>query len=150
MKSTLITLMALFLSLPLVAADKDKEEAVELFRKAAEQGNAFAQWNLGVMYYQGQGVEQDFKEAFKWYQKAADQGEANAQYSLGVIYGMSKGVEQNYVTAYAWASIAATNGDETAPRFKSEFLEPKMTPAQIAKAGELVMEMVKKNPKLLK
>jgi hypothetical protein len=33
---------------------------------------------------------------------------------------------------------------------KSEFLEPKMTPAQIAKAGELVKEMIKKNPKLLK
>jgi TPR repeat protein len=58
-------------------------------------------------------------------------------------------VEQNYVTAYAWASIAAANGHNVAPRFKSQFLEPKMTPAQIAKAGELVKEMVKKNPKLL-
>jgi len=67
----------------------------------------------------------------------------------GVKYGIGKGVDQNYVTAYAWASIAATNGDNIAPRFKSEFLEPKMTPAQIAKAEELVEEMIKKNPKLL-
>jgi len=102
------------------------------------------------MYRKGEGVEQDFKEAIKWYQKAADQGEANAQYSLGVIYGMSKGVEQNYVTAYAWASIAATNGNNIAPEFKSQFLETKMTPAQITQAEELVKEMVKKNPKLLK
>jgi hypothetical protein len=58
-------------------------------------------------------------------------------------------VEQNYVTAYAWASIAAAIGDNIAPRFKSEFLEPKMTPAQIAEAVELIKEMVKKNPKLL-
>ena len=65
------------------------------------------------------------------------------------MYEMGKGVEQNYVTAYAWASIAATNGNNIAPRFKSQFLEPKMTPAQIAKSGELVKEMVKKNPKLL-
>jgi TPR repeat protein len=101
------------------------------------------------MYENGLGVEQDFKEAVKWYQKAADQGHAKAQYNLGFMYGMGKGVEQNYVTAYAWASIAATNGFNIAPRFKSAFLEPKMTPAQIAKAKELVKEMVKKNPKLL-
>ena len=62
---------------------------------------------------------------------------------------MGKGVDHKYVTAYAWASIAATNGNNIAPRFKSEFLEPKMTAAQIAKAEELVKEMVKKNPKLL-
>ena len=66
------------------------------------------------------------------------------------MYGIGNGVGQNHVTAYAWAIIAATNGDNIAPRFKSQFLEPKMTPAQIAKAEELVKEMVKKNSKLLK
>ena len=66
------------------------------------------------------------------------------------MYVKGEGVEQNYVTAYAWASIAAANGDKTAPRFKSQFLEPKITPDQISKAGELVKEMIKKNPKLLK
>jgi len=67
------------------------------------------------------------------------------------MYGDGLGLEQNYVTAYAWTSIAITNGDKKmAPRFKSEFLEPKMTPAQIAEAEELVKEMVEKNPKLLK
>ena len=116
----------------------------------AEAGDAEAQYNLGVMYASGQGVEQDFKEAVKWHQKAAFQGYAKAQSNLGVMYGFGKGMEQDYVTAYAWASIAATNGHNIAPRFKSEFLEPKMTPAQIAKAEELVKEMVKNNPKLLK
>ena len=65
------------------------------------------------------------------------------------MYEKGLGVEQNYVTAYAWASIAATNGNNVASKFKSEFLEPKMTLAQITKAEELVKEMVKKNPKLL-
>ena len=118
----------------------------------AEAGDAEAQYNLGGMYASGQGVEQDFKEAVKCFQKAADQGFAMAQNNLGVMYVKGEGVEQNYVTAYAWASIAATNatnGEKTAQRFKSEFLEKKMTPDQIAKAGELVKEMVKKNPKLL-
>ncbi len=65
------------------------------------------------------------------------------------MYGIGNGVGQNHVTAYAWASIAATNEDNIAPRFKSQFLEPKMTPPQITEAGELVEEMIKKNPKLL-
>ena len=51
----------------------------------AEAGDADAQFNLGVMYYQGLGVEQDFKEVVKWYQKAADQGDVEAQYNLGVM-----------------------------------------------------------------
>jgi hypothetical protein len=58
-------------------------------------------------------------------------------------------MEQNYVTAYAWWNIAATNGDQNAKNGKP-VVTKKMTPAQIAEAGELVKEMVKKNPKLLK
>ena len=97
----------------------------------------------------GKGVEQDLKEAAKWYQKAADQGDADAQYNLGVMYDNGDGVEQDNVTAYAWWNIAATNGDQDAKNNKS-VVAKKMTPAQIAKAEELVKEMVKKNPKLLK
>ncbi|ODS31478.1 MAG: hypothetical protein SCARUB_03409 [Candidatus Scalindua rubra] len=50
------------------------KEAIKWYRKAAEQGHARAQAILGIMYSQGQGVEQDFKEAVRWYQKAAEQG----------------------------------------------------------------------------
>ena len=128
------------------------EEEIKAFAETkakAEAGDAEMQTNLGAMYYRGKGVGKNFKEAVKWYQKAADQGVAVAQKALGWMYGMGKGVEQNYVTAYAWTSIAATNGNNIPPRFKSEFLEPKMTLAQITKAEELVKEMVKKNPKLL-
>ena len=89
------------------------------------------------------------KKDFEATKAKAENGDALAQYNLGLMYGMGKGVEQNYVTAYVWTSIAATNGNNIAPRFKSEFLEPKMTLAQITKAEELVKEMVKKNPKLL-
>ena len=54
--------------------------------QAAEQGNAAAQFNLGVMYYQRQGVTQNYQHAFAWFQKAANQGYALAQYNLGVMY----------------------------------------------------------------
>ncbi|WP_277600823.1 tetratricopeptide repeat protein [Eikenella corrodens] len=52
----------------------------------AEQGNADAQYNLGVMYDNGQGVRQDYAEAARWYRKAAEQGYAKAQYNLGSMY----------------------------------------------------------------
>jgi len=50
-------------------------------KKWAEKGDAGAQHNLGLMYYDGEGVVQDYIEAVKWYRKAADQGDAPAQAS---------------------------------------------------------------------
>ena len=51
---------------------------VKWYQKAAEQGNADAQYNLGFCYSNGNGVEQSYEEAVKWYQKAAEQGNAYA------------------------------------------------------------------------
>ena len=115
----------------------------------AVAGDAVAQYNLGVMYYEGQGVEQNFKDAAKWFRKAAEQGNAMAQYSLGFMYGKGDGVLQDDVTAYAWWDISAANGQEKAKKFKD--LDAKeLTAEEIAKAEALVKEMVKMNPKLLK
>ena len=58
---------------------EDHETAYKLFLPLAEQGNADAQSNLGLMYESGRGVPQDYKEAIKWYRLAADQGFARAQ-----------------------------------------------------------------------
>ena len=52
------------------------------FRRAANQGFAKAQFNLGLMYYNGDGVAQDYKEAAAWFRKAADQGHADARAAL--------------------------------------------------------------------
>lgn len=57
-------------------------EAMKWFRKAADQGLAKSQFQLGLMYEQGLGVPQDQAEAAKWYQKAADQGFADAKAKL--------------------------------------------------------------------
>ena len=61
------------------------KEAVQWFKKAAEQGYADAQYNLGCMYANGRGVPQSDKEAAKWLHKAADQGYANAQRELDML-----------------------------------------------------------------
>jgi hypothetical protein len=54
----------------LFGSSKYSEKAKE-YRLAAEQGNARAQYNLGSMYFKGQGVPQDYVEAHKWFNLAA-------------------------------------------------------------------------------
>ena len=64
-------------------------------RAKAEQGDAAAQNDLGVMHVEGKGVAKDEAEAAKWYRKAAEQGNAAAQRNLGVMYDEGRGVERH-------------------------------------------------------
>ena len=64
---------------------KDYKTAYKLWLPLAEQGDAKAQYNLGQMYYEGQGVPQDHKEAVKWYRLAAEQGDPDAEYHLDFL-----------------------------------------------------------------
>ena len=66
-----------------VDVDGGGEPFVQHARKAAEQEHVHAQNNLGLMYHQGEGVQQDSKEALKWWRKAAKQGDVYAQHQLG-------------------------------------------------------------------
>ena len=61
------------------AAAPKAAAALVWYRKAADQGYANAQFNLGTMYHQGNSVPQSYKEALVWYRKAADQGYSGAQ-----------------------------------------------------------------------
>ena len=90
------------------------EQAFPVCSKAAEQGDAAAQFNLGLMYDLGRGVQQDYAEAEKWYYKAAEQGYAFAQHNLGVMYDSGKGVQQDYAEAAKWYRKAAEQGDAVA------------------------------------
>jgi S1-C subfamily serine protease len=62
--------------------NKDDVEAVNWYRKAAEQGFADAQYNLGVMYSKGDGVPKDYVESYKWRVLAASQGDETAKKSV--------------------------------------------------------------------
>jgi TPR repeat protein len=92
------------------AGDCFKDKDVADCRVKAEQGDAYAQYNLGLMYRKGQGVAQDYKEAIKWYRLAAEQGVADAQYNLGVAYYKGQGVAQDYKEAVKWTRLAAEQG----------------------------------------
>ena len=118
------TMKALFAALVLAAGllcpcveaqqyDAQRKEFVE--RKAkAEQGDARAQFQLGLHYYLGRGVEKDFEEAVKWYRKAAEQGNAYAQFNLGGRYFDGEGQKKDFVEAVKWYRKAAEQGNAMA------------------------------------
>ena len=79
-------------------------------REKAEQGDADAQYNLGVMYLHGRGVPQDYVEAAKWYRKAAERGHVIAQTWIGMRYYNGDWVPQDYKEAAKWFRKAADQG----------------------------------------
>ena len=105
-----ISLALVLLCTPVMAKGEDLSQVIRL----ANQGNAQAQYNIGVMYVQGKGVRQDYQKAVEWYTKAANQGNAHAQYNLGVMYDEGKGVRQDYQKAVEWFTKAANQGFATA------------------------------------
>jgi hypothetical protein len=117
---------------------KDELEAVSWYRKAAEQGDANAQCNLGQCYAFGAGVVKDESEAVSWYRKAAEQGNANAKYSLGLCYYLGTGVVKNEVEGYKWILLSIAQGYENA-RKNLSVLENKLTPAQRAEGQRLAL-----------
>lgn len=88
-------------------ARKNFLQAAALFRKAAAQGDAAAQFNLGAMYVKGQGMPQNYPEAAARFLQSATQGYALAQNSLGVRYEKGQGVPQNSLRAAALYREAA-------------------------------------------
>lgn len=107
----------------------DKKMMFQLAREAALQGNAVAQWNLGLIYKSGDYVPESqdkssawFKKSFKHYQKKAEDGDAEAQYALGVFYCIGGGVTQNIATGEKWIRKAAEQGHEIAQIRLSKFL----------------------------
>jgi len=114
----------------------DYQTAFKLWLPLAEQGDANAQFILGVMYANGRGVRQSYQEAERWYRKAAEDGFSPAQHNLGEMYYEGKGVHQNYTEALQWYLKAAEQG---------------FSPAQ-NRLGEMYEEGqgVPKNPKVAK
>ncbi|MGB8275345.1 MAG: tetratricopeptide repeat protein [Alphaproteobacteria bacterium] len=124
----------------------DYATAMRLLQPLADQGNAGAQSNLGLMYANGQGVSQDHSEAMKWFRKAAGQGVAEAQFNLGLMYGNGLGLPQDYVQAHKWYNLAASRYPASEKEKRDTVVRnrdrvaAKMTPEQIAQAQKLARE----------
>jgi TPR repeat protein len=83
-------------------------------QKKAEAGDVVSQFNLGVLYHNGQGVTQDYKKAAEWLHKAADQGDSDAALNLYVLYANGQGVAQDPKQAAEWCQRAADQGNTNA------------------------------------
>ena len=117
----------------------DFSTALKEWKPLAEQGNAYAQFGLGVMYWNGNGVLQDYAEALKWYRLSAEQGNDYAQSNLGAMYQFGSGVLQDNLAAHMWYNIASANGYKKAGEWR-EGLEESMTPGAIEKATAMARE----------
>lgn len=95
--------------------DEDKAQAAEWFKKAAEQGHAEAQFELGFCYFTGNGREKNEVMALKWFQRAAEQGSASAQFELGKYLAENlEDDDQSIKEAARWYLLAAKQGHEEA------------------------------------
>ncbi len=101
------------------AADAAYEEgdhtaAAAFWHELAEDGDAIAQFNLGLLYETGRGVPADPEAAAGWYERAALQGVPSAQINLGALYFEGRGLPQDLERAFYWLEVAANGTDDAA------------------------------------
>jgi uncharacterized protein len=111
----------------------DPAAALTVLQPLAEQGNAAAQFQLGLIHDNGRGVTRDHAEALKLYRLAAVQGNAGAQRHLGELYFDGMGVAQDTARAYLWLHLAAGAGDKRAAQYR-DLAARRLKPPQVAEA----------------
>ncbi len=148
LRGVFVLVLALALPAPVLAADfqagwKAYQRAYYAtawaeWRPLAEQGDANAQYYLGVMHQNGEGVPQNYALAVLRYFQAAEQGLASAQKNLGVMYARGNGVAQNYVFAHMWLNLAVARLPPGGTRDEvvnfRDGIAKYMTPAEVAEA----------------
>lgn len=115
----------------------EQKKAFDLYKKAAEQGHAQAQFEVGFCYARGMGVEDDRLKAYIWFKKAAKQGIEEAQINLSYYY---QSVFDS-VEAYAY-TLLADDSDKDARVARAD-LESKLTPKQKLAGQKLSKELQK-------
>jgi tetratricopeptide (TPR) repeat protein len=93
---------------------KNYSEAVNWYRKAADQGDSNGQNNLGIMYRMAYGVERDYQKALELFRQAAERGNGNAQNNLGIMYKNGYGVPKDHEEAVAWYRRSSYQGNRWA------------------------------------
>ncbi len=116
--AVLVASMVALVTVPLLAVSDSFDDAFAAYdrgnyaiaarkmKTSADEGNAMAQFTLGLMYENGQGVPKDYAEANKWYRLSAAQAEARLPIRIGNIYTNGQGVPQDYAEAVKWYILA--------------------------------------------
>jgi putative methionine-R-sulfoxide reductase with GAF domain len=107
----------------------------------ADEGDAAAQFALGVRYEMGSGVPQDDEEAVHWFNKAAEQDDPGAQGMLGAYYWSGRGIPADLGKAYFWSILAEAGGDE-ASKSRLPLLASRLNHSQILDAQQQANEWI--------
>jgi TPR repeat protein len=117
------------------------EKALKIWAVEAEEGNKEAFYNIGLLYFFGNGVEKNLPLAFEYCQKAAFMGSPRAQNNLAFMYIEGLGVKKSYIYSYVWASIAIKHG------YNSQLIRDdakiQLTPAMLRDARKLFTDIIK-------
>jgi TPR repeat protein len=117
------------------------EKALKIWTVEAEEGNKEAIYNIGLLYFFGNGVEMNLPLAFEYCQKSALMGSPRAQNNLAFMYNKGLGVEKSYINSYVWALIAIKHG------YNSQLIRDdariQLTPAMLRDARKLFTDIIK-------
>ncbi len=100
----MIFTVSLMLSVSTMATEFDQTQ------RLASQGDASAQYKLGLMYIYGEGVDSDSTKAIEWFKKAGNQGHAEALYEIGSRYHYGLSVDKDFTKAVEWYEKAGNQG----------------------------------------
>ncbi len=123
---------------------KDYMTALKEFSPLVEQKFAPAQFFIGTMFVNGEGLPKDEEIALLLFNRAARQGFVNAQASLGAMYTLGKGTQKDTILGYMWLHIASIHGFENAKTTLPK-LEEQLSPANIEMAQKRANECIQKN-----
>ena len=117
------------------------DKALKIWAVEADEGNKEAFYNIGLLYFFGNGVEKNLSLAFEYCQKAAFMGSPRAQNNLAFMYIKGLGVEKSYIDSYVWATVAIKHG------YNSQLIRDdariQLTPAMLRDARKLFTDIIK-------
>ena len=117
------------------------EKALKIWTVEADEGNKEAFYNIGLLYFFGNGVEKNLPLAFEYCQKAAFMGSPRAQNNLAFMYIKGLGVKKSYIDSYVWATVAIKHG------YNSQLIRDdariQLTPAMLRDARKLITDTIK-------
>ena len=116
-------------------------KALEIWTIQAEEGSKEALYNIGLLYFFGNGVEKDLPLAFEYCQNAAFMGSPRAQNNLAFMYIEGMGVEKSFIASYAWASVAIKYGYNSQQIRDDARIH--LTPAMLRDARKLFFDIIK-------
>lgn len=120
-------------------AAKGKTQSFWETYTAALRGDKSAQFETGVIYERGIGVDINHSKAAEWYLKSAEQGHLDAQYNIAIMYVGGRGVEQNISAGMMWLASAAKQGDDESRKLLLQIIDGKLDKAKSSETNKKIV-----------